>query len=142
MSRNDAFDALLAIGQSIQPETGKSWGETGRQMKTPEQALCPALFQVEGDCDTKSKLGQLIQRREQVTWVIMLDYGKDQSVVPATRTQDLKDAIDAKFGDSGIGFQTLSGEVYAAYIEGAMRRFPGDLDGIELITVPIVLLMP
>lgn len=143
MSRNDIFNALLAIGQAIEPSTGNQWLDIGRQMKAPENAQCPALFQVEGDCDTNSRLGQMNKRVEQVTWVIYLNYAKDQATIPAVATQDLKDAIEAKLGELPSGNpQTLGGLVYAAYIDGAIRRFPGDLDGLELLTVPIKLLLP
>lgn len=142
MSRNTAFNGLLEIARTIQPSPGQQWKETGRKMKAPENAQCPALFQVEGDCEVQSRLGQMIRRKEQALWVIYLNYSKDQTVVPAEKSQDLKDAIEAKFGDNGISFQTLSGTVYAAYIEGAIRRFPGDTDGLELLTVPITLLLP
>lgn len=142
MNRNLAFDALLAIGAGIQPSPGQSWAETGRKMKAPEQAQMPALLQVEGDSETKSKFGQLQQRKEQVLWVVYHNAGADQAVEPARYSQDLKDAIEAVFGDKGISFQTLGGQVYAAFIDGAIRRFPGDLDGIELITIPITLILP
>jgi len=142
MSRNEAFDALLAIAQQIEPVAGTPWGETGRKMKAPEQSQMPALFQVEGDCEHESRLGQMIRRKEQVTWVILHDFGKDQARTPAQYSQDIKDSIEAKFGDRGISYQSLSGLVYAVYIEGAIRRFPGDLDGTEMITVPLSLLLP
>jgi hypothetical protein len=142
MSRNDAFTALLAIGASIEPSSGKQWAEKGRKMKAPENALCPALFQVEGDTEHESRLGQLIKREQQVTWIIYLNYAKDQLVVPAEKTADLIDAIEAKFGDNGISYQGLGGTVYAAYIKGAIRRFNGDLDGLEIVTVPINILFP
>lgn len=142
MSRNDIFDAMLAIGQQIEPGApGSLWAETGRKMKVPEQAQMPALFQVEGDSEYQSMLGQAARRKEQVTWVIMHNAGADQSVEPARYSQDLKDRIEAKLTQP-VNIQTLGGRVFAAYIEGAIRRFPGDLDGTELITVPISILLP
>lgn len=143
MSRNAAFDALLSIGASVPPGgIGSTWGETGRKLKLQDQAQMPALFQVEGDTETESRLGQLRRRKLQVTWVIMHNAGADQAVEPSRYSQDLIDAIEAKLGPSGISYETAGGNVYAAYIDGATRRFMGDLDGIELITVPITLLLP
>jgi predicted DNA binding CopG/RHH family protein len=143
MSRNDAFAALLAIGAQIEPGApGSAWGEHGRKMKPPEKAQMPALFQIEGDSEAESKLGQLIKRKQQVLWVIIQNTGKDQSVEPAINSADLIDRVEAKFGDKGLSYQTLSGNVYAAYIDGAIRRYPGDIDGIEMITVPISVLLP
>jgi hypothetical protein len=142
MSRNDAFDALLAIGAAIEPSAGQQWAETGRKMKSPDAVQKPALLQVEGDSQTESRLGQLQRRKEQVAWVIYQNAGADQAVEPARFSQDLKDAIEAVFTPAGISFETLGGRVYSAYIDGAIRRYPGDLDGVELIIVPITLLLP
>lgn len=144
MSRNVAFDALLAIGASIPPGGGATtWAETGRRLKAETQAQKPALFQVDGDTTTESRLGQLSIRKPQVHWVIMHDAGTDQSIEPSRYSADLVDAIEAKFNvDKGIKFETLGGNVYSAFIDGTIRRVPGDLDGTEWIIVPITLLIP
>lgn len=143
MSRNEMFDALLALGQTIEPSgPGSTWGEIGRKFKDPATAQYPALWQVEGDSENQSKLGQMQRREEQALWVIIQGSGKDQAIEPARFTQDLKDKIEALFRDTGISFQTLGGQVYSAWIKGALRRFPGDVDGIEMLTVPIALLLP
>jgi hypothetical protein len=140
--RNDAFDALLTIGKQIEPgDPGSEWGEAGRKMKPPEQALMPALFQVEGDSEYQSKSGQMVRREIQISWVIMHNFGKDQAHEPARYSSDLIDRIEAKLGE-GVNIQSLGGRVFAAYIKGAIRRFPGDLDGIELITIPLSILLP
>lgn len=143
MSSNDALNSLLAIGAAIEPAgAGSAWGETGRKMKPPEKCQAPALIQIEGDREWQSRLGQLQKRKQQVNWLIIQNSGKDQSVAPAINSFDLIDKIEATFGDKGISFQSLGGRVYAAYIEGAIRRFPGDIDGLELIIIPISLLIP
>jgi hypothetical protein len=41
-----------------------------------------------------------------------------------------------------VNLQTLGGLVFACYIEGAIRRFSGDLDGIEMVIVPLIVLLP
>lgn len=143
MSSNDALNSLLAIGASIEPGgPGSSWGEYGRKMKPPEKCQLPALIQIDGDREWQSKLGQLQRRKQQCTWVIMQSLGKDQSIIPAEGSFDLIDLIEAKFGDKGIAFESLGGKVYAAFIDGTIRRFAGDIDGIEMITIPISLLIP
>ena len=146
MSRNDALDGLLALGAALPPGgAGTSWGETGRKMKAPEDCQMPALLQVDGDTEVTTKLGLLNKRVQQVTWVIYHNAGSDLAVEPARFTANLIDLIEATFnGHSGRGvtFETLGGNAYAAYIDGAIRRFAGDLDGIELITVPFSVLLP
>jgi hypothetical protein len=122
-----------------------AWSETGRRTKLPDGVQYPALIQIEGDCDYQSKLGQLRRREEQVTLLVYHNVGADQAsrlFRPFRDTQDFKDRVDAKFGDQGVRLETLGGLVFAAWINGAIRRYPGDLDGIELITIPISLLLP
>lgn len=146
MSRNAIFDALLAFGVMIDPpgEPTTDWADAARVFKDPtsSQIQYPAIYQVEGDCDYQSQLGQLRRREEQVTWVIFHNLGADQSVVPGRYTQDYKDRLDAKFGDTGVRLEALGGIVFAVWIKGAVRRYRGEVDGIEMITVPISLILP
>lgn len=142
MSRNAAFDALLAFASQIQPPGATDWADKGRRTKLPDGVQYPALIQIEGDCDYQSKLGQMRRREEQVTLLVYQNVGADQGVVPAVATQDFKDRVDAKFGDQGVRLEALGGLVFAAWINGAIRRYPGDLDGIELITIPVSVLLP
>jgi hypothetical protein len=67
--------------------------------------------------------------------------GADQRVVPARYTADLKDAIDATLVN-GVHINTLGGRVFAAFIDGAVRRYAGDLDGIEMLVVPLMVILP
>jgi hypothetical protein len=140
MSRNQIYDALLALGSAVQP-AGSAWGETGRKLKTSDKAQMPALFQVEPDEDHQSKLGQMKRRELSVIWIIMHTNGKDQGNVPARFTADLLDLIDAAFPDRP-NVQRLGGLVHAAWIEGQIRKWEGDTDGITILTVPIKLLLP
>lgn len=142
MSRNQIFDSLLALGRQIEPDgPGSEWAESGRRMKTPDKCQMPCLLQVEGDSEFQSKLGQMPRRKAQVLWVVYQDAGKDQSVDPTVKTQDLIDLIEAQFA-APVNIQGLGGLVFAAFLDGAIRRYPGDLDGIEMITFPISILLP
>ena len=40
------------------------------------------------------------------------------------------------------GYQTLGGLVYAAWVNGVIRKFEGDIDGQTIIAVPISILIP
>ena len=142
MSRNAIYDALLAIGAAVAPG-GVAWGETGRRMKDPGQTQMPALFQVENEEHAESQLGRLARRKLQVTWVIYHNTGADQTVAPARFTADAIDALLAALGPTPAGDQlTLSGQVFAAHVHGSIKRFAGDLDGVELVTIPITILLP
>ena len=142
MSRNAIYDALLAIGTAIAPG-GVAWGETGRRMKDPGQAQMPALFQVESEEHVDSQLGRLARRKLHVTWVIYHNTGADLTVAPARFTADAIDAILLALGPTAAGDRlSLTGQAYAAFVEGSIKRFAGDLDGIELVTIPITILLP
>lgn len=142
MTRNAVFDALLAIGAAVEPAgTGTTWGESGRKLKSVDKAIMPALFQVEPDENFESRLGQMSKRKLSAIWIIMHNFGKDQSVVPAEKTADMLDQIDAALG-APVHRQSLGGGAYAAFIDGQIRKWEGDLDGITILTVPISILLP
>jgi hypothetical protein len=144
MSRNAAFAALLALGVSLTPPGGGvRMGRHGRRWKDYTKAQLPALWQLETDIDYSSaNHGQLTKRKQQVYWAVVHNVGKDQAAIPASATADFLDAVDAKFINPKIGPQTLNGNCYAAYIDGTVRRYPGDQDGIEIIMIPIIVEFP
>lgn len=142
MSRNAIFNSLLAIGQAVLPYgPGSQWGEAGRKLKTPDKALLPALFQVEPDETYESRLGQMQKRQFSALWFIMHGAGKDQSKIPAETTSNILDQIDAALA-APVHRQALGGQVYAAFIDGQIRKWEGDLDGLTIIMVPIRILLP
>lgn len=146
MSRNAAFDALLALGTALTPPGGTTaadWGDTGRKWKDYTQAQLPALWQIEKDTDYSSaNHGQLTKRKVQVFWAVVHNVGADQASVPAVATSDFLDAVDARFINPNIGPINLNGNAFAAYINGTVQRYGGDADGIEIIIIPIVVEFP
>ena len=142
MTTNAIYDALLALGASISTASTGPIVESGRRLKLFDKAQKPALYQVEPDDNVASKLGQIGRRTLNVTWVIYHNIGKDQSTEPARATADLVDAVLACFQRPGGFIQTLGGLVTAAYVNGKIRKFEGDLDGQTIITVPIDILVP
>jgi hypothetical protein len=143
MSRNAAFDALLALGLTLPPPGpgGTVWGDSGRRWKDYTATQLPALWQIELDIDYGSMLGQANKREQQVWWSVVHAVGKDQNAVPAAASADFLDALDGKMCNP-VHRQSLGGLVYAAFVKGAIRRFPGDGDGIEILQVPITVLLP
>ncbi len=145
MSRTAAYQALLALGVSLPPPgpPGTVWGDTGRRWKDYNTAQLPCLWQLEIDMDYGSaNHGQLAKRKQQVYWAVVHNIGKDQESVPADATADFLDAMDAKVINPKIGPLTLGGNCYAAYVQGTLRRYPGDTDGIEIIIVPLIVEFP
>lgn len=140
MSRNAIYNALLAIGQGITPG-GAAWGETGRRLKDPTQATMPALFQVEPAETVSSHLGQMVKRELGAIWIIYHEAGKDQAAVPNSYSADLMDALELALS-GGPHRQSLGGTAYAAFIDGQVRKWEGDDDGITIITVPIKIVLP
>ena len=142
MSTNAIYDALLALGASVTTASTGPMIETGRRLKLFDKAQKPALFQVEPDDNIASKLGQLQRRTLEVTWIIYHSVGKDQSTVPARATADIKDAVLGLFPTANGRLQTLGGLVVAAYVNGRIRSFEGDIDGQTIITIPLTILVP
>lgn len=146
MSRNGAFDALLALGKTLTPPggaTANDWGDTDRKWHDYTAAQLPALWQIETDTDyPKSDHGRLSKRLASVYWAIVHSVGADQSATPSKAAADFLDRVDAAFINPKIGPQTLNGNCYAAYIQGTIRRYFGDTDGIEIIAIPIIVEFP
>lgn len=142
MSRNAIYGALLALGQSIEPAgAGTAWGESGRRLKSIDQAIKPALFQIEPKENFQSRLGQMPKRQFGALWIIYHEAGKDQAAIPAEYSSNLIDAIEAKLA-APVNRQALGGEAYAAFIDGEIQKYEGDDDGLSLIIVPISILVP
>lgn len=140
MSRNGIFNGLLELGAEIEPG-GQPWGEYGRRLKSPDQSQMPALFQVEPMESYQSRLGQMAKRQLSAMWIIYHSAGKDQAIAPAQFSSDLLDLIDAKLA-APIHRQSLDGQVYAAFIDGEIKKWEGDDDGLSIIAIPISILLP
>lgn len=145
-SRKPAFEALLALGAGLTPPgktTPGDWGEPPqRRWKDYSTAQLPCLWQLETDIDYKSEHGRLTKRKQQVYWAVVHNVGADQSALPADATAIFLDDVDAALINPKVGMQTLGGNCYAAYVQGTIRRYPGDQDGIEIVVIPIIVELP
>jgi hypothetical protein len=81
------------------------------------------------------------KRQFSAMWFIYHSAGKNQAKIPAETTSDLMDQIDAKL-QANVHRQSLGGLVYAAFIDGQVRKWEGDLDGLTIIMIPIRILLP
>jgi hypothetical protein len=142
MSRNAVFDALLAL-TDITWGSGQQFQERSRRLKMWDKAPAPALYQIEGSESVMSTDGQLDKRTARATWIIYHVAAKDQSATPAQTTNDILDALEAKFRPALPGArQTLGGLAYRAFIDGTIHKDNGDLDGVAQIIVPITIILP
>lgn len=143
MSRNAIFNALVNVAAGIQLNGSAAFAETSRRLKSPEMAQMPALFQVEPQETIQTADGRLRKRSIEVMWFVYHSAGADQSAVPASTSADLFDAIEAALAPNpGVEYQTLGGLVFAAFINGQVRKWDGDLDGITIMLIPIKLILP
>ena len=69
---------------------------------------------------------------------IYIDSAKDSSIVPATKLNNLIDALClALKPDALTGLQTLGGLVSHCWIEGKIIKDAGDLDGDGVAIIPV-----
>lgn len=75
---------------------------------------------------------------------IYIDAGMDPNTTPDTQLNTLLDALETALAGPAINnyFQTLGGIVNHAWIEGAVRRVPGYLDGQGMVLLTIRVLVP
>jgi hypothetical protein len=78
------------------------------------------------------------------SWIIYHRGGKDQSATPAETTNAIsRRHRERKFRPTIPGLrQTLGDRVYRAYIDGAIHKDNGDLDGQAMLIVPITIVIP
>lgn len=142
MSRNAVFDALLALSD-ITWGNGATFVERLRRLKMWDKAPIPSLYQIEGTENVASLDGQLDKRTLRANWIVYHRGGKDQAATPAQVSNDILDALETAFRPTLPGArQTLGGLAYRAFIDGAIHKDNGDLDGQALLIVPITIILP
>lgn len=142
MSRNDVFDALLALSD-VTWGNSETFTERSRRLKMWDKAPSPSLYQIEGTETIQSLDGQLDKQTLRANWIIYHRSGKDQSATPAETSNAILDAIDAAFRPVLPGArQTLGGLAYRAFIDGTIHKDNGDLDGTAMLIVPITIIVP
>jgi hypothetical protein len=107
------------------------------------QGPVPSLYQIEGSETIVSTDDQLDLLTLRASWIIYHRGGKDQSATPAETSSNILDAIENAFRPAFPGLrQTLGDRVYRAYIDGAIHKDNGDLDGQAMLIVPITIVIP
>ena len=147
-TREQVFAALFALGSAVtwtDPNTGEmvTFQYASRRVATfdviPSQ---PAICQSEHD----EMISQATNMPSKVTlkasWVIYHQAGNDRSVIPASTTNSIMDAVQSALKPVGFAKQTLGGLAHHAWIDGKVFRANGDIDGQALIVVPISILLP
>jgi hypothetical protein len=143
-----ALFALASTGEgalgSFTWSGGGPFAYTSRRVRSFDDLTgkTPALCQAEHDENIHWKTNQEAVVTLNASWLIYHQAGKnDPTVVPATTTNAIIDAVKQRFEDPGPdGVLRLAG-TYRCWIEGRIQKFQGDLDGDTLIVVPIKILV-
>lgn len=145
VTREAIMQALFALVSGAY-----GFATTSRRLKMWDDvapADMPALFQYEGAEDDLLYEGDLVLHRTLKARLFIYIDSKDESIVGASEVNSILDALEAAFAPSTFtdqisNRQTLGGLVSSARIVGPVLKDPGDLDGIGLLVVPIVIVLP
>lgn len=147
-TREDVYGALFAFADKIRwrGASGQSaFVEKHRRVKLWDDiAGQPALCQAEHQEVIQQTTALVYKRTFKASWIIYHTAGRDDpGAIPATETNAILDAVQAAFTPDGPeDLQTLGGLVHHAWIDGAIDKFQGDLDGQTMIVVPISMFVP
>lgn len=117
-----------------------------RSWEDVSSAAKPALYLLAySEEHVRAKLPTPAQRVLMFEVLIFIASGLSQSesVIPSTTLNTIIDAIDPVSGgvltpdDTSQNRQTLGGLVYDCYIEGTIKKVPGDIDGQGMAVIPI-----
>ena len=146
MSREAIYEAVFALA------TGLSWtGAAGptsfvnpmRRVRTfSEIREWPTLSQAEHDEAISARTNIPTSNTFNVTWLVYHNVGKDKSVIPASESNAILDAIDGLFpiDNSEGSLQTLGGLVHRVSVSGRIIKEHGDLQGQALLMIPLKIL--
>ena len=152
-SRENAYAALFTLASNGEGLTGKiTWGAgqslayTSRRVKLWDDLPAqPALCQAEHGETLVNGLTPPYLRILKAMWLIF--HKVDDGEIAATTDNQILDAVELALksvpGDVGYPERnTLGGIVENVFIDGAIIKVPGDLDGQALIAVPISIQAP
>lgn len=105
----------------------------------------PALFIVDGQEVRTQQPPQGLPTKLliKISLVLYINTGNPESI-PSIEMNNILDAIDQAFAPDDIARNvfTLNGLVYRCWIEGVIRKIPGDLEGPGMATIPVMILLP
>ena len=142
-TREAAMTALLA---KIQAQN--FFVATGRRARDPTAvtpALSPACFLVvSSERIRRESPSKPPVRTLEVSAFVYNDVGPTANAIPETVLNASMEALEAALAadDFARNACTLGGLVYAAYLNGEVRRAPAELTGKALAIVPIEIILP
>jgi hypothetical protein len=143
MSREVIYQALLDLASTVRWGAGQQFINPSRRVQTWSKIReFPTLAQAEHDETVTPRTNMPPVRTLGAVWLIYHNVGKDTSLIPATESNAILDAIDALFPSGDDATQTLGGLVHRASISGRVLKEHGDLEGQALLIVPIRLIAP
>lgn len=107
----------------------------------------PALFQFEGAEDEIVWQDELIDKNTLTARLFIYINATDKMTIGATQVNTILQAIKSALypttiQDRSTNRQSLGGLVQSCRIVGRILKDPGDLDGIGLLIIPIIIVMP
>lgn len=153
-TREEVFTALFGLLTGVQWNIGtelapvmEGFKESSREIKLfsdVSSAQQPWIGQAEHSDGSTQKSNLPYKRTWEATWIIYHQAPSPRAVRNNLIIDALEAALAPKPNDEGFLDErnTLSGLVWHCFIDGAIFKDPGDLDGQALITVPIKLLVP
>jgi hypothetical protein len=139
-TREEVYSALFTLLASSSSFVTKS-----RKFKTYDQVLDadrPAIFMVEGVEEYSGGDRNLPPKTLLRVDVYIYVWTKDEDI-PSAVLNPYLDAIDKVLLPNPVtGAQTLFGQAWHAWIDGAVLKDPGDFDGDAIAKIPISILVP
>lgn len=147
--REPIYEALFAKAASVTWGSAQTFQFTSRRIKLwADIPAFPALCQAEHREQQTQATNLAYKRKFTASWFLYHQSGRDPAAIPASDNNAILDGIEAALepgpADPGYldGRQTLGGLVHHCWIDGAILKDPGDLEGDALLIVPISLLIP
>ena len=142
-TREAIYSALFNLSAGVTRNAGvSSFAYRSRRVRTFSQIPeWPALCQAEHDENVNARTSLPSIKTLGAVWLIYHNVGKDETVIPATESNSILDALDTMFpddtSDPRYDRQTLGGLVHKVAISGRVIKEHGDLDGQALLIVPL-----
>lgn len=143
-SREIVMSTLFAILQSGLSSTFKTVDRKLKLWINVPAELQPALYMVDHTENSLPSLRGVAPKREwDVTLFIYATVPEVPGVFGSKILNDLLDAVDVAIMPSpASGVLTLGGLTYRVWVEGPVRKDPGDLDGQAVALYPIKIRPP
>ncbi len=142
-TREDVFSTLFDTLSAITWGTNDTWAHASRRLALFADVAQPAMMLTAHDETIRQRAGGDYYQSWKASVLIYHQTG-DVSAIPQQTDNLILDAVFAALApDDALGRNfTLGGRVSRCFVDGAVRKFPGDLDGQSMIVIPITIIVP